>query len=51
MAVGGNDEPITLEAGAYWKVPFWLFMGTVGPKLIVSWKEGEKSFLKKFNIQ
>lgn len=51
MRIKADEEPITLEAGAVWKIPVVYVMGTSGQTLTIYWVEGEKEHSKTFNVQ
>ena len=46
-----DDQPITLEPGASWKVPVAYSMGTAGTKLTVHWVENNENQSKTFDVQ
>lgn len=46
-----DDQPITLEPGARWRVPVIYSMGTAGTKLTVHWVENDENQSKTFDVQ
>jgi hypothetical protein len=46
-----DNQPITLEPGAIWKVPVLYSMNTAGTKLTVHWVEENEKQSKSFDVQ
>lgn len=46
-----DDQPITLEPGATWRVPVAYSMGTAGTQLTVHWVENNENQSKTFDVQ
>lgn len=51
MQILSKQQPITLEPGASWKVPFFYSAGTYGSKLTVRWVEDNDDRSKTFDVQ